>query len=298
MPAIASSGILQKLESARDLPTVPDVLIPLLRCMEKPIDRLDVHEIVGLISRDKALAGRCLQVANSPLFGSSHEVETIHAAVIALGLERVQQIATSCSLLKLMPAVSLGVNPLIFWAHSLGCAMISHEFALKIGFPEPAKAYAAGLLHDIGLVALLWVAPHDFRRCYEEARQHRIPLHQAEERVLGITHCESGRIIARNWHLSDDLTDAIAGHHAPAHDGGSRVLTWIVCVSDLLCRLNGLGYGYKENWDHFDEQPAFTSLARHYPALRPFDFSRFAFDERDLFAEVHKLVSQIYGARG
>ncbi|HEY7354407.1 MAG TPA: HDOD domain-containing protein [Terriglobales bacterium] len=295
MPAVSSSAILDKIESGRDIPTIPDVLIPLLRCMERPVDRVDMHEVVALISQDKALAGRCLQLANSPLFGSSREIETIQSAVVSLGLERIQQIAVSCSLLRLMPGVSLGVNPSVFWAHSLACAMIAQELALKIGFPEPTKAYAAGLLHDIGLVAMLWVAPHDFRRCYEEARHNHIPVHEAEERLLGVTHCECGRIIAGKWHLSEELTDAIACHHAPARSAGNHGLTCIVCASDLLCRTNGLGYGYKENCAHPDEQAAFATLAHKYPALRPFEFSRLLLDEHDVFAEVHTLVWQIYG---
>jgi putative nucleotidyltransferase with HDIG domain len=296
MAAAAGNHIVDKLESTRDLPTVPTVLIPLLQCMQQPVDRVDVHEVVALISQDKALAGRCLRMANSSLFGCSHEVETIQAAVVALGLERIQQIAASCSLLSLMPTVSFGVNPSVFWAHSLACAMIAREFAMKIGFNDSAKAYAAGLLHDIGLLALLWVAPHDFRRCYEEARDTRIPLHEAEAKILGITHCESGRILAHNWHLPMDLADAIASHHTPAKATGNHVLTSIVCVCDVLCRFRGLGYGYVEDkQEHFPEEPAFAVLAMKYPALRPFDLSRFTFDEHNAFAEVHRIVSGIYG---
>src|SRR5436853_386556 len=98
-----------KLELARNLPTVPAVLVPLLRYMNNRADSIDLHEIVKLISQDKSLAARCLQVANSPLFGCSREVETIQSAVVSLGLDRIQEIAVSCSLLRLLPAVSLGV---------------------------------------------------------------------------------------------------------------------------------------------------------------------------------------------
>ncbi len=295
MPVDAAAQILEKLESTRNLPTVPAVLMPLLRYMQQPADKIDVHQLVNLIAQDKALAGRCLQVANSPLFGSSHEVENIRSAVVALGLEHIREIAVSCSLLKLMPAVSVGVNPSVFWAHSLGCAMVAREFATSIGFPDPAKAYAAGLLHDVGIVALLWVAPHDFRRTYEQASQHRVPLHEAEEALLGITHCHGGRILASNWHLSPELTEVIAGHHSPSKTGSHSVLTSIVCVSDLLCRRSGLGYGYEEEKRATAvEESAFAILEAKYPSLRPFDLSRFTFETEALVEEVTRLVSAIY----
>ena len=67
MTMAGTNPLFRKLESARELPTIPDVLIPLLRYMEQPAESLDVHQVVKLIAQDKSLAARCLQVANSPL---------------------------------------------------------------------------------------------------------------------------------------------------------------------------------------------------------------------------------------
>lgn len=295
MSVATANHIVERLQSTRDLPTIPAVLLPLLRYMEKPLEQVDVHHVVSLISQDKSLAGRCLQMANSPLFGSAHEVETIQAAVVALGLDRIQQIAVSCCLLKLMPSVAFGFNPAVFWSHSLGCALVCHEFASHIAFPDVAKAYAAGLLHDIGIVALLWVAPHEFRRCFEEASRRHIPLHEAEQLVMGITHCESGRIIACNWRLPEELTQVIASHHSPGGAHFNSVLTSVVCVSDLLCRIGGLGYGYtEEKQTNFAEEPAFATLEAKYPVLRPFDLARFTFEMEYMLDEVRSMVARIY----
>ena len=179
--------LLEKLRSTRELPTIPAVLVPLLQYLDRPLESVDMHKVVHMVSQDKSLAARCLQVSNSPLFGSSHEVESIQSAVVSLGIMKVQEIAVSCSLLKLLPGISLNVSPSVFWAHSLGCALVAREFACKIGYPDPAKAYTAGLLHDLGVVAMLWVVPHDFRRAVEVARAERIPLHEAEAKTLGVT---------------------------------------------------------------------------------------------------------------
>lgn len=296
MPVANRNPLLEKLESARDLPTIPVVLVPLLRYMEQPAEILDVHEVVKLISQDKSLAARCLQVANSPLFGTSHEVETIQSAVVALGLNRIQEIAISCSLLRLLPSGSFGVNPSSLWAHSLACAMVAREFASRIGFPDPAKAYTAGLLHDMGLVAMLWASPHDFRRSYEYACGRQVPLHEAEQKILGFTHSECGAIVARSWHLPADLIQAICCHHSPHRASTSLELTCIVSVSDLLCRLGGLGYGYVEHKQtSFDEEPGFAILAAHYRALQPFDLARFTFETEGLLEEVRGVVARVYG---
>jgi putative nucleotidyltransferase with HDIG domain len=235
-------------------------------------------------------------MANSPLFGCSHQIDSIQAAVVALGLMRIQEIAVSCSLLKLLPGLLFSLNPSAFWGHSLGCALISREFASRIGFPDPAKAYAAGLLHDIGIVALLWMAPHEFRRAVEVARAEHIPLREAEDKTLGITHVECGKIIAQNWHLPPELIEVVAHHHSPEKATSNRALVSIVCVSDLLCRVSGLGYGHcEDHLTNFADEPAISVLKQQYSALQPFDFARFTFEMEGVLEEVQAVVSRVYG---
>jgi HD-like signal output (HDOD) protein len=288
--------LLRKLQSARELPTLPAVLVPLLRYLERPLDSQDVHEIVKLIAKDESLAARCLQIANSPLFSCSREVESIQAAVVALGLERIHQIAVSCSFLKLLPSMH-DVSPSVFWAHSLGCALVAREFATKIGFADPGKAYAGGLLHDVGIIALLSVAPEEFARSLRLARTERIALHEAEQRELGIDHEEAGKILAEIWHLPSDIREVIAHHHTPGNAAESHALVSAVAFSDLLCRLNGIGYGFSEAHQiNFAEDPAFLGLAAQFAALQPFDLARFTFETEGILEEVRAIVNQVYGA--
>jgi putative nucleotidyltransferase with HDIG domain len=294
---LAGGQILEKLSSTRELPTLPAVLLPLLRYLDKPLDSQDMHEIVRLISQDKSLAARCLQIVNSPLFGCGREVETIQGAAVALGLERIHEIAVSCSMLKLAPSVRVEISPSVFWAHSLGCALISRDLASKIAFPDPAKAYAAGLLHDVGIAALLWVAPQEFRRALLVARAENIPLHEAEFKTLGLSHVDAGRVIAESWHLPRDLVDVIAFHHSPEKSPGNRALASIVFFSDLLCRLNGIGHGLKEERQaKFTDEPALAVLAGQCSAVYPFDWARFTFEMEGVVEEVHAVVTSVYGA--
>jgi putative nucleotidyltransferase with HDIG domain len=288
--------ILRKLRTTRELPSLPVVLIPLLRYLERPLDSQDVHQIVSLISQDKSLAARCLQVANSPLFGCAHQVENIQSAVVALGLERIHEIAVSCSLLKLLPASSTEVNPSVFWAHSMASALVSQDFARKIGFADPMKAYAAALLHDVGIVALLWLAPEDYRIPLRIAREEHISLYEAEQRAFAFSHVDAGRIIAESWRLPADIVEVIAHHHAPQEAREHPALASIVWVSDNLCRLSGMGYGHTENRQtNFAQDPAAAVLASQFPSLRPFDWARFTFESEGLVEEVQSVVSRVYG---
>jgi len=177
----------------------------------------------------------------------------------------------------------------------LGCALVGRQFARKIGFSDPGKAYLAGLLHDIGIIAHLWVAPREFAAIMKAASERHVPLHEAELEVLGITHSESGRIVAQRWHFPADLTEVIGAHHTPESAPSHRALVAVIAVSDLLCRMSGLGYGYTENREiDFLEQPGFGILAAECPQLRDFDWARFTFELEAYVDEVQKLVSLLY----
>jgi HD-like signal output (HDOD) protein len=160
----------KRLEGLDQMPTIPVILYPLLRQLEQPLDRLDLQQIVDLISQDESLAAQCLHMANSPLFGLWQPVDSIRSAVALLGMQRVREIAVSCSVLQLLPSGAGKVNPKVFWEHSLACALVCRQFAHRIAFADPIKAYLGGLLHDLGIVAHLWIVPKEFQSACELAR--------------------------------------------------------------------------------------------------------------------------------
>jgi HD-like signal output (HDOD) protein len=287
--------LLNRLHSLGKMPTLPVVLVPLLRYLEQPIENLEVQGVVDLISKDKSLTAQCLQLANSPLFGRWQSVDSIHSAVLALGMQRMCDIAASCSVLKLVPQGKVRMDPVVFWEHSLGCALLSRRFATKIGFADPGKAYLAALLHDIGIIANLSVVPEEFARAYELARSQHIPLHEAEMTELRLTHGESGRIIAEKWRLAPALAAVAGYHHAPQDAPDSRALVALVSLADLLCRMTALGHGFAEQRQvSLTEEPAFQVLLQECPKLQNLDWALLTFELESYLDEVHRLVTSFY----
>ena len=228
------------------------------------------------------------------IFGRWQKVDSLRGAIVGLGFQRVSDIAMSCGVLNMMPRDS-GIDPVFFWEHSLGCALVSRHFARKISYPDPGKAYLAGLLHDLGIIVNLWVLPKDFQEAFEVARARGIPLHEAEQEVLGFTHCESGRLLAERWELSPDLTEVVALHHTPTESLNHAGLVGLVELSDLLCRMSGLNYGYIENRQvNLLEQTGFAILSKQCQGLKDLDWARLTFEMDSYMDEVHTLVHAIY----
>ena len=290
--------LLKRLEADDQMPSLPVALAPLLRYFKQPLDSLDVQEVADLASQDKSLSAQCLRMANSPLFGRWQQVDSIRSAVVALGMQKMRDIVVSCSVLKLTPRDQAQINPTVFWEHSLTCALVSRQFARKIGFADEAKAYLAGLLHDLGVLVNLWIIPEDFGAALAVARAEQIPLHEAELRTLKISHCDAGAMLASKWGLPEDLVTVIASHHEVENAINHRALISVVCLSDLLCRMGGLGYGYvEERQVNLLEEPAFSILLSECPKLRTFDWARFTFELEAYLEEVRGLVALLYRAQ-
>lgn len=285
----------KKLENLENMPTIPVVLAPLLRYLEQPMDTLDVQQVVDLIAQDESLAAQCLHMSNSPLYGRWQSVDSIRSAVVALGLQRMRDIAVSCSVLTLIPPGKTELDPMVFWEHSLGCALVCRQFARRIGFADPAKAYLGGLLHDIGVVACLSVLPREYPEALDLARTQHMPLHEAEMTTLGLTHCDAGKIVAERWHFADDLVAVVGYHHDPHRATSHRDLVALVSLADLLCRMSGLGHGSVEDREvSLIEEPGFALLLEECPSLKEFDWARFTLELEAYMEEVHRLVALLY----
>jgi hypothetical protein len=67
-----------------------------------------------------------------------------------------------------------------------------------------------------------------------------------EEQILGFTHCETGQMLCEHWRLSKELADAAGCHHDASLLPDAGPLACLVHLSDLLCRVRYLNYGYDE----------------------------------------------------
>jgi HD-like signal output (HDOD) protein len=277
------------------MPAIPVILRPLLRCLDQPAEQIDINRIVELVSYDKSIAAQCIRMANSALFSRSSPAETVRSAVMSLGMWRVRDLLFSNALSNVIPANRWVVDPTVFWRHSLGCALVCRKFADMIGYPDAEKAYLAGLLHDIGVLVNCMVAPEEFRATMEKAIREQIPLDEAEQLTLGFTHSDSGRVLAEAWKIPPDLIEVIELHHDIGDPNRGGPLVALVHLSDLLCRLRDLGYGYYEPRQvDFANEPGWLYLTMQFPQMADLDLARFTFSLDEYAREVAELVATVF----
>lgn len=280
--------------SLEAIPAIPAIVQPLASMLKLPVEQVDVEQVVQLVSYDSSIAAQCLRMANSPLFGR-RKTETVRSAILTLGLQRVQSILLGCCLNRIVPADKWAFNATTFWRHSLGCALVSRKLASLIGYPEPEKAYLAGLLHDLGLLVNTLACTDEYRKCFVAAREEHVSLEAAETRLLGFTHCQSGKILAEHWKFSTDVVAVIEFHHHVAETTSDPALVFLVHLSDLLCRLRDLGYGYYEAMGvDLASDEAWLHLLKHCPQLEALDLARLTLDIDGAMDEIVALVDAVF----
>ena len=292
-----NAKIHDRVQQIETMPAIPTVFLPLLKMLSHSVEEVKLDEVVRLVSYDGTIAAQCLRMAASPLFGLAQPPKSIKSAILSLGLRRVETILLTCCLGQAFPARNWPLDPAVFWTHSLGCAMVCRKFSEKLSASDDEKAYMAGLLHDIGFVVNCLVFSGEFEKVMEHACREEIPLEEAEFALLGFTHSDTGYALAEKWNLADDIKEVVAHHHSVEPDQTMQPLAALVHLSDLLCRMRGLGYGYYERQKvDLIADPAWAILAREHRELDAVDLVRFTFELDEAVEEIHTTVATILGS--
>ncbi|HEV2102914.1 MAG TPA: HDOD domain-containing protein [Candidatus Acidoferrum sp.] len=253
----------QRIKKLGNLPAMPAILSRLCEMLSRKSNQIDVDKVVEQISYDKSLAAQCLRLANSALFRQRGDVTTVREAVFALGLWRIRDLAFSCSLPMMFANLKTTVGKEVFWRHALGTASVAQALGHELGAKGTEEIYLAGLLHDIGILVNGVLFAEEFGEVLEEAKQKKTPIEEVEQKILGFSHAESGRILAELWRLPVNLSESIEYHCRPQDQKSANEITLLVHTADLTCQKLGMGYGYELASDEA------TSLERIWEPLCP-----------------------------
>ena len=199
----------------RDLPPFPWITTKVLQLYSEEGEELDISRLNDLIRSDASISSEILRRANSAMFGLRSEVGSIERAITMLGLDRVQSLAMTVGLGSYVK-VALRVAVLRrCWRHSLGCALLAEELAEACEV-RPDQAYTAGLLHDVGRLALLVKYPESYADLLSVVMENGFCVPQGERDLFDIDHCEAGAWLAEEWAFPPSLVQAIGSHHQPS----------------------------------------------------------------------------------
>ncbi|MEY2687766.1 MAG: hypothetical protein RL375_1964 [Pseudomonadota bacterium] len=225
------------------LPALPRAVLDALAMLRSETSGVD--ECAERIAVDPALTARALRLANSAFYGVSGRVATLRDAVHLLGRHTLGTLLTAAAVMGQFKGTGLGANfHDVYWRHALGVALASQAMARQRAI-DPEIAFATGLLHDIGRLALAAYFEPQHREVLAYAHEADIEPVQAERLLLGIDHAAIGATMARQWHFPTEVVQAIAWHHLPTQmpdRGNAAQVVDLVHVSDAIAHALDLNH--------------------------------------------------------
>jgi putative nucleotidyltransferase with HDIG domain len=199
------------------LPPFPQVALRVLQLVHQ--ENVALPQLCELISTDAAFASEVLTVANSALYAPRYPSSSILQALTVLGARALQGMCMTVGVRAYLGKAMAQPAMRCLWRHNLACALIAERLA-AIGHADKNICDTAGILHDLGRVALAVVRPKAYAAVLEEYHGPVEGILDAERALFGMDHCETGWQLVEDWNLPQILAPAVAEHHGARRTDG------------------------------------------------------------------------------
>lgn len=214
-PMSTSTVIDSFIQDAARLPVMPKATVRLLELLEIP--DCSTQNLAEVIETEPTLAVRLLKLANSPFYGQRGRIASVAKAAIVLGTKTIRSLAMAVwthTLKTQMRNADETRLMLPLLQHGLATGVAAQLLVERANRALADDAFIAGLLHDIGRVALVAQLGTRYQGyILEPALRDRLPLHEMEATVLGFDHRALGARLMAAWGLPGFLATVAERHH-------------------------------------------------------------------------------------
>jgi putative nucleotidyltransferase with HDIG domain len=287
------SGILERIKNIEDLPTLPSVALEVLSLVHDP--DVSIQRISECIFTDPPLAAKVLRMANSVFYRrGDRKVETLHHAIIFLGLSEIINITTSVSIFT---ALSKGKSAEAsmrekFWDHSVATGLIARYLDKKLGIKCYGREFVAGLLHDIGKIILDQYFHEEFLEAYNLSLEKDKPMFETEMEVCGTNHMEVGYFVAQKWNLPDYVSDVILYHHQPSQ-ATYKDIAALISLADLMAKSKEMSCGGDKMSYILSDEEAWHVLKERGFGVEDLDVERITFEIESIGEQVNRYIDTV-----
>jgi putative nucleotidyltransferase with HDIG domain len=188
---------------------------------------IDTDKLIGVLERDPMLAGHVLKVANSPIFRGRDAETSLRSAVLRLGLKNLGEVVFELALhMRVFRSVEYSGIMEQLRRHSTACANLCRLLATRAG-QDPENAFLCGLLHDIGIAAILIVLG-------ERAKSEAVLDSHVLDEVVRQTHEDVSGMLVRLWKLPGEVAEVVSHHHVADSLATAPSLSAVVVIADAL----------------------------------------------------------------
>jgi HD-like signal output (HDOD) protein len=243
-PVVAWPQLAQEMETLGGFPVIDSVAAAFQ--MSATGHPSSLAPLMDLAEKDPGLSAHLLVAANKGRRTDDFHHEPIENPRLCIGMLGEIKLAAMAAGIVTAPERMMDVPPcswMKFWAFQVGVARMAQYTCRYLEFNslEP-RAYAAGLLHDLGKLLLLHLHPIGFQAIVEYARHENVTLGAAEQKFLGCTTRDMAAHFAVKHGLLTSYANVMRWIDDPAQATEDAVLVAIVSLARDLCRRNHMGW--------------------------------------------------------
>ncbi len=231
------------IEDVQGIPTFPENVIELQRLCNDPESSIEL--ISGKIQLDPALSTDVIKLSNSAGFVPGKRIETVHEAVMTIGLKNVNSILTASNARKILNERYAKYEEI--WEHCNKVAFYSRAVASTLRKRQVIdNSYLAGLLHDLGKIIILSTNKALVDQIADQVKERKIKTSTILEEIsIGISHSSIGELVTKKWNFPEYLIEAIHHHHAPLSAGPeNRDIVFVTYLANMLIGIEERKYYY------------------------------------------------------
>lgn len=205
-------------------------------------------ELVSVIEKDPVMTMKLLHLINSAYYSFPKQITSVNQSVVYIGLNTIKNMALSFAVIGVLPKTnSAGFDLQRYLMHSLTTASLARLLCQKFcqDGTDPADCYLAGLLHDFGKIVFAESMPEEFKKALEYSVAHTVPLHIAEQNIIGIDHSVVGSKLVEKWQFPKNLSEVILHHHD--QDPPTSSIHYCLFLADQISKQKLFNNHYDEN---------------------------------------------------
>jgi HD-like signal output (HDOD) protein len=197
-------------------------------------------QLERILQADPVMVARILRLANSAYFGVMTEVRTVSMAVNIIGYRKLRSLLRHIlvsGLIELLSQGRPGTHRIRETAVAASAAC--HELAARCGVDDPEEVLVAGLLFNIGEMALFWSFPKEYEYLLERAGDTQ--LHEAQKALFEVDSRQVGRQVLEAWRFPAIFCDTVERWPDPlGAPAGSALRRYLAIVHVAVCLARAL----------------------------------------------------------
>jgi len=206
------SSSIERILGCPTLPSAPGIAARVLELTADPGCELD--DLAALIRHDQGLAARIVRTVNSSFYGLRERCATVERAVVLLGIGPVRTLAVAFSLVDTLRDGD-GFPNARYWRRAMYSAVAAERLAQVAGLKCAPEAFLAGLLQDIGMIAMRHGLGRRYIDLVEAVGDDHRELTRHELDAFETQHADIGGMLAARWRFPEELVLPIKYHDRP-----------------------------------------------------------------------------------